>query len=64
LNFADVFADLGKGELSLLQPVESKVASDNDTILSLPNFPAKTLKNNYAFCINFEPGERVCEWRL
>ena len=30
LNFADVFADLGKGELSLLQLVESKVASDND----------------------------------
>jgi len=32
LNFADVFADLGKGELLLLQLVESKVASDNETL--------------------------------
>ena len=30
LNFADISADLGKGELPLLQFVESKVASDND----------------------------------
>ncbi len=32
LNFADVFADLGKGELSLLQLVESKAASDNNPL--------------------------------
>jgi len=41
LNFADVFADLGKGELSLLQLVESKVASDNSNEIHRLHFAEK-----------------------
>lgn len=44
LNFADVFADLGKGELSLLQLVESKAASDNNSLSHSLIFGAKKLK--------------------
>jgi len=44
LNFADVFADLGKGELLLLQLVESKVASDNNPLSFFLIFGAKKLK--------------------
>ena len=54
LNFADVYADLGKGELSLLQLVESKVASDND-----PHFWREKAKDNYTFYTNIELDKRL-----